>query len=215
MTDDAQRYLKPSSVERLFGNILIFLVRMGVVRGHFYVLEVKGRKTGRTISLPVDPIEAEGRRYLVCARGESQWVRNARAAGEVALEVGIVDARLALGPERKADAQNDEASALAGVEDAGAIAEGAGLAAEFADLNVLVPQVEYLHGSNRAGDLLSVGADILHGRSAHAAGNAAEALDARAASHHGTGNKLIPGFAGADVKNNVAFFIVPAALFYS
>jgi hypothetical protein len=60
-------------------------IRIGAIRGHFYVLEVRGRKSGRTISLPVDPIEFDGRRYLVCARGESQWVRNARAAGEIAL----------------------------------------------------------------------------------------------------------------------------------
>jgi hypothetical protein len=33
----------------------------------------------------VDPIEFEGRRYLVCARGNSNWVRNARTAGEVVL----------------------------------------------------------------------------------------------------------------------------------
>jgi hypothetical protein len=33
----------------------------------------------------VDPIELEGRCYLVCARGNSNWVRNARAAGEVTL----------------------------------------------------------------------------------------------------------------------------------
>jgi hypothetical protein len=37
------------------------------------------------ISLPVDPIELDGRWYLVCARGNSNWVRNARAAGEVVL----------------------------------------------------------------------------------------------------------------------------------
>ena len=34
----------------------------------FYVLEVRGRRSGRTITLPVDPIEFEGHRYLVCAR---------------------------------------------------------------------------------------------------------------------------------------------------
>ena len=35
--------------------------------------------------LPVDPIEFEGRAYLICARGNSNWVRNARTAGEVVL----------------------------------------------------------------------------------------------------------------------------------
>lgn len=81
----AQSYLRPGAVERIFGRLLTFFVRIGLVRGHFYVLEVRGRKSGRTLTLPVDPIEFEGRDYLVCARGNSNWVRNARAAGEVVL----------------------------------------------------------------------------------------------------------------------------------
>jgi hypothetical protein len=56
-----------------------------LVRGHFWVLEGRGRKSGRILSLPVDPIDLDGRRYLVCARGNSNWVRNARTAGNVVL----------------------------------------------------------------------------------------------------------------------------------
>jgi hypothetical protein len=82
---NAQSYLKPGAVERIFGRLLAFFVRIGLIRGHFYVLEVRGRKSAKTFSLPVDPIEFEGHRYLVCARGNSNWVRNARAAGEVVL----------------------------------------------------------------------------------------------------------------------------------
>lgn len=85
MAEPAQNYLKPSTVEHLFGRVLTLLVWIGLVRGHFYILEVRGRKTGRTISLPVDLLDFDGRRYLVCARGNSNWVRNARAAGEVVL----------------------------------------------------------------------------------------------------------------------------------
>ncbi len=33
----------------------------------------------------MDPLDLDGRHYLVCARGNSNWVRNARAAGEVVL----------------------------------------------------------------------------------------------------------------------------------
>jgi hypothetical protein len=33
----------------------------------------------------VDPLDLGGKHYLVCARGESNWVRNARTAGEVVL----------------------------------------------------------------------------------------------------------------------------------
>ena len=85
MPGNAPSYLKPTALERLIGRALAFLVWIGLIRGHFVVLEVRGRKSGRTISLPVDPLELDGRRYLVCARGESNWVRNARAAGEVVL----------------------------------------------------------------------------------------------------------------------------------
>jgi hypothetical protein len=85
MQNDAPSYHKPTVVERLFGRALTSLVRIGLIRGHFFVLEVRGRKSGRTVSLPVDPIDIDGHRHLVCARGNSNWVRNARAAGEVIL----------------------------------------------------------------------------------------------------------------------------------
>ena len=85
MSDDPQRYLRPNAIERTFGRVLAWLVRIGMVRGHFYVLEVHGRNSGKTFSLPVDPLDLDGRRYLVCARGNAQWVRNVRAAGAVVL----------------------------------------------------------------------------------------------------------------------------------
>ena len=85
MPQETGSYLRPRTIERVFGHMLAWLVRLGVVRGHFYVLEVRGRKSGRTIALPVDVLDLEARRYLVCARGNSNWVRNARAAGEVVL----------------------------------------------------------------------------------------------------------------------------------
>src|SRR5579864_5190287 len=45
-------------------------------------LEVTGRKSGRTISLPVVLAIVAGRRYLVSMLGENaQWVQNVRAAG--------------------------------------------------------------------------------------------------------------------------------------
>jgi hypothetical protein len=85
MPGNAPSYLRPGTLDRILGRTLVLLVWIGLIRGHFYVLEVRGRTTGRTISLPVDALDFEGRRYLVCARGNSNWVRNARAAGEVAL----------------------------------------------------------------------------------------------------------------------------------
>lgn len=49
-------------------------------------LEVRGRKTGHLISVPMGPpLELEGQRYLVSGRGETHWVRNLRAAGQATL----------------------------------------------------------------------------------------------------------------------------------
>ena len=85
MPGNARTYLKPGIFERGFGRLLVSLIRIGLVRGHFYVLEVRGRNSGRRFSLPVDPLDLDGRHYLVCARGNANWVRNARAAGEIVL----------------------------------------------------------------------------------------------------------------------------------
>ena len=85
MPETPQPYLRPSAVEHTFGRVFAYFIRIGLIRGQFYVLEVRGRKSGKTISLPVDVLDLEGRRYLVCARGNSNWVRNARAAGEIVL----------------------------------------------------------------------------------------------------------------------------------
>jgi len=96
MSETTPSYLRPGTLDRFFGRTLVFLIRIGLVRGHFYVLEVRGRSSGRTISLPVDPLDLDRRRYLVCARGNSNWVRNARTAGEVALVRGLRRQRYAV-----------------------------------------------------------------------------------------------------------------------
>lgn len=52
------------------------------------VLRVNGRKTGKVQTLVVNPLEYQGETYLVSSRGESSWVRNARATSEVHLSKG-------------------------------------------------------------------------------------------------------------------------------
>src|SRR5262249_7102011 len=46
------------------------------------VLAVRGRRSGEWRTTPVHPIRLDGATYIVSPRGESQWVRNLRAAGE-------------------------------------------------------------------------------------------------------------------------------------
>jgi deazaflavin-dependent oxidoreductase (nitroreductase family) len=62
------------------------LTRAGISVWGSRVLEVRGRKSGEARRVPVNLLEFDGRRYLVSARGEGEWVRNVRAAnGELAL----------------------------------------------------------------------------------------------------------------------------------
>jgi deazaflavin-dependent oxidoreductase (nitroreductase family) len=65
-----------------------FLTRHGVSIVGSRVLAVRGRTSGEWRTTPVNLLDHGGRRYLVSARGEGQWVRNLRAAGTGELRVG-------------------------------------------------------------------------------------------------------------------------------
>lgn len=58
-----------------------------VFTGLLPVLSVKGRKSGKIIRTPVTPVTYKDHEYLVAPRGETQWVRNLRAAGKGQLSV--------------------------------------------------------------------------------------------------------------------------------
>jgi deazaflavin-dependent oxidoreductase (nitroreductase family) len=78
-------FLKPSAMDRIFGQIFGAMVRLGIGFKHNFMLEVRGRKSGKVFATPVNLLLLHGRTYLCAVRGETQWVRNARAAGRVAL----------------------------------------------------------------------------------------------------------------------------------
>jgi deazaflavin-dependent oxidoreductase (nitroreductase family) len=82
-------FREPTAVEKLFNRSFGFLVGLGLGPSHIYLLQVRGRKTGKLFSTPVDLLELEGKRYLVAPRGRTQWMRNAEAAGEITLKKGI------------------------------------------------------------------------------------------------------------------------------
>jgi deazaflavin-dependent oxidoreductase (nitroreductase family) len=78
----------PSAGERLFNRIFGWLVGLGLGFSYNYLLQVRGRKSGRIYSTPIDLLEIAGKRFLVAPRGRTQWVRNAESAGEVTLKRG-------------------------------------------------------------------------------------------------------------------------------
>ena len=65
-------------------------------------------------------------------------------------------------------------------------------------------QVEDAHLLNRLGNLLAIGADILHRRSAHGAGDSGQALDAGGVVGDGSLHEAVPILAGSDAKHSLA-----------
>jgi deazaflavin-dependent oxidoreductase (nitroreductase family) len=96
-------FRQPTAIERLFNRVFGFLVGMGLGFKHNYLLQVRGRKSGKLYSTPIDLLEIDGRRYLVAPRGQTQWVRNAEAAGEIVLKKGSNLQSFGLRPIANAD----------------------------------------------------------------------------------------------------------------
>ncbi len=88
MKPDPASFRKPNLIDRVVNRAFGLLVDLGFGLSHNYLLQVRGRKTGKIYSTPVDLLEFRGRRFLVAGRGRTQWVRNAETAGEVSLKKG-------------------------------------------------------------------------------------------------------------------------------
>ena len=75
--------------KHVFNNIVAIATRLGLSVWGSRVLEVRGRKTGQARQTPVNLLVFVDATYLVAARGETEWVRNVRAAdGRLDLLVG-------------------------------------------------------------------------------------------------------------------------------
>lgn len=96
-------FLAPSAAERLFNRIFGCLVSLGMAPADFYLLEVRGRKSGKLYRTPVDLLAFQGKAYLVAPRGRTQWVRNGEAAGEVTLKRGSQRTTYVLKPVASVD----------------------------------------------------------------------------------------------------------------
>jgi deazaflavin-dependent oxidoreductase (nitroreductase family) len=88
MDSTLSSFRQPTAIERAFNKTFGFLVGMGLGFSYNYLLQVRGRKSGKIYSTPIDLLEIDDKRFLVAPRGRAQWVRNAEAAGEVTLKKG-------------------------------------------------------------------------------------------------------------------------------
>ena len=103
MTAEMASFRAPSAIERMFNRVFGFLVGIGLGFSYNYLLQVRGRKSGKVYSTPIDLLDLGGKSFLVAPRGRTQWVRNAEAAGEVTLKKGRVVQRFRLRPLKDAE----------------------------------------------------------------------------------------------------------------
>jgi hypothetical protein len=78
-------YDRPNAAARAFNVVIRQLAEAGISIAGTRALRVRGRKSGAAHRVVVNVLRVDGRDYRVSPRGNTQWARNARAAGEVEL----------------------------------------------------------------------------------------------------------------------------------
>lgn len=81
----AAMVIEQNGFERFFNRVMNWLAKHGFGPMGMQQLIVRGRSSGQERTAAVNPLTLEGVVYLVAARGETQWVRNARVARTVVL----------------------------------------------------------------------------------------------------------------------------------
>ncbi|MFG2052785.1 nitroreductase/quinone reductase family protein [Micromonospora sp. NPDC048930] len=73
---------RPNALARFLNGLSARQYAAGLGPGHWVTLEVPGRRSGRTVAVPLVVADHDGGRYLVAMLGErANWVANVRAAG--------------------------------------------------------------------------------------------------------------------------------------
>lgn len=75
------RYRPPAGWYRRLNWLGVLLTSVGLAPRDAVTLQVRGRKSGTLRRVPILRTRYRGEDYLVALAGESQWVRNVRAAG--------------------------------------------------------------------------------------------------------------------------------------
>jgi deazaflavin-dependent oxidoreductase (nitroreductase family) len=72
----------------LFNPIARRVLKTGALLGPNALITIRGRKSGEPRTTPVALVEINGRKWVIGTFGDTNWVRNLRAAGEATLSVG-------------------------------------------------------------------------------------------------------------------------------
>jgi deazaflavin-dependent oxidoreductase (nitroreductase family) len=98
MQQPSTRFTQPTLLDRIINRAFGFLVKLGLGLSHNFLLEVRGRKSGRIYSTPVNVLDYHDKEYLVTPRGDTQWVRNVIVSREATLVKGTKREKVRLRP---------------------------------------------------------------------------------------------------------------------
>src|ERR671936_2312112 len=94
--DAKQQVTRAPARTKVLNPITTTLMRLGVRPDpRMALLTIRGRKTGRDRTIPMGVFDRGGRKYIVAAFGEVNWVLNLRAAGVATITHGKRKARYA------------------------------------------------------------------------------------------------------------------------
>ncbi|MFG1934783.1 nitroreductase/quinone reductase family protein [Mycobacterium sp. NPDC048908] len=77
------RYDEPNAVARAGNTVIRWLAEAGISIAGTRALRVRGRKTGKRRGVVINLLTVDDRDFVVSPRGNTQWARNALAAGVV------------------------------------------------------------------------------------------------------------------------------------
>ena len=92
-------YKKPGAPVRIMNSLLGLVIKAGISPQGGQLLTVRGRKSGKNMTTPVNPMTFEGAEYLVAPRGDCHWTRNLRVAGTGQLRLGRKKHRISVARE--------------------------------------------------------------------------------------------------------------------
>lgn len=81
-------YKKPGFENTFLNPLLGLVIKLGFSPQGGQLLTVRGRKSGKQHTNPVNPMTLDGAEYLVAPRGNTQWSRNLRATKAGVLRLG-------------------------------------------------------------------------------------------------------------------------------
>ena len=76
------------SIVPILNPLIRRLLRIGMPMGPNVLLTIRGRTSGEPRTFPITLMEANGRQYVFATFGETNWVRNLRAAGRATMRRG-------------------------------------------------------------------------------------------------------------------------------